>query len=123
MKQVLIVDDDESSRVLLQRILETVPGLETTLSDGAAKTLEMLGKQTYDLVLLDLVMPGMGGIELLTRMRQSTANKATRVIIVSSMTDPATKIACQSLGVADYVEKPIRREAVIRSVKAALTPN
>jgi len=120
MRRILIVDDDSSSRVLMQRILETVPGLETTLSEGADNALELLGQQTYDLVLLDLLMPGMGGIELLTRMRKSAANKTTAVIIVSAMTDSATKIACQSLGVADYVEKPIRREAVIRSVKAAL---
>ena len=120
MKKVLIVDDDESTRLLLERILQAVPGLEITLSDGGAQTLELLTSKTYDVVILDLLMPGVGGIELLTRMRKSSANRTTRVIVCSVMEDSPTEIAVRSLGVTDYVVKPIQREAVIRAVKAAL---
>jgi CheY-like chemotaxis protein len=120
MKKALIVDDDESTRLILQLFLETIPDLQVTLADGGDGTLELLGRHSYDVILLDLLMPGVGGIELLTRMRKSSTNKATPVIVISLMADPATRIACQSLGVAGYVVKPIQREALIRSVTAAL---
>lgn len=122
MKRVLIVDDDESTRLLLERILQALPGLEITLADGGAQTLELLAKNKYDVVMLDLLMPGVGGIELLTRMRKSSANKATPVIVCSMIADPDTNIAVRSLNVSDYVVKPILREAVIKAVKAALGP-
>lgn len=122
MKRVLIVDDDESTRLLLERILQSIPDLEMTLSDGSAQTLDLVTKNSYDVILLDLLMPGVGGIELLTRMRKASANKKTPVIVVSVMADSDTDIAVRSLGVSDYVVKPIQREAVIKAVNAALGP-
>ena len=121
MKRVLIIDDEESLRLLVGRMLESIPGLEATLADGGAGTLELL-KRPYDLILLDLLMPGLGGLELLKRIRDPGPNQATPVIVVSVVADPSTKTVCRSLGVADYVVKPIEREALIRSVKAALPP-
>ena len=120
MRRALIVDDEESTRLLLQRILEAVPELEVTLAEGGEEALKLVTSNAYDVVLLDLLMPGMGGIEVLTRIRRLPARKATPVIIVSVMDDPPTQVACRSLGVADYVPKPIEREAVIRAVKGAL---
>jgi CheY-like chemotaxis protein len=114
-----VIDDEESLRLLIARILESVPGVESTLTDGGAGTLELLA-QRYDLILLDLLMPGVGGLEILRRIRDSGPNKATPVIVVSIVSDPQTKVVCQSLGVADYVVKPINREALARAVKAAL---
>jgi len=122
MKRVLIIDDEESLRLLIERILQSIPGLEATLADGGERTLELIAKP-YDLILLDLLMPGLGGLELLRRIRASAANKATPVIVVSVVSDAATKVVCRSLGVADYVVKPIEREALLRSVKAALAGN
>jgi len=122
MKRVLIIDDEESLRLLIERILQSLPGLEATLADGGERTLELAGR-AYDLILLDLLMPGLGGLELLRRIRASAANKATPVIVVSVVSDAATKVVCRSLGVADYVVKPVEREALLRAVKAALAGN
>jgi CheY-like chemotaxis protein len=121
MKKVLIVDDEESMRLLLRRILESLPGLEFTLADGSDESLRLVADHSYDLILLDLLMPGVGGIEVLTRIRNSKANKTTPVIIASVMADQHTQIACRSLGVSDYVVKPIERQALIKAVKAVLT--
>lgn len=119
MKRVLIIDDEESLRLLIARIVESIPGLEATLADGGAGTLELLGER-FDLILLDLLMPGLGGLEILRRIRESGANQATPVIVVSVVADQPTKTVCMSMGVADYVVKPVNREALARSVKAAL---
>src|SRR5262245_13882887 len=119
MKQVLIVDDEESTRLLLRRMLEAIPGLEMTLADGR-ETLELIVEHSYDVILLDLLMPGVGGIEVLARIRSSSTNKTTPVIIVSVMADAPTQIVCRSLGISDYVVKPIKRKALIDAVNAAI---
>jgi CheY-like chemotaxis protein len=119
-RRVLIVDDEESTRLLLRRILEAIPDLETTLAEDGKQALALLAERPFDLVLLDLLMPGMGGIQALTRMRQSSANKQTPVIVVSVIADAETKIVCQSMGVVEYLVKPIERQPLLRAVEGAL---
>ena len=119
-RRILIVDDEESMRLLMRRILEAIPALEFTLADGSEEGLRLAAGRVYDLILLDLLMPGIDGIEVLNRMRQSPLNKATAVIIVSMISDPDTKIVCESLGVQDYVVKPRNRNALLAAVKGQL---
>lgn len=123
VRRILIVDDEESIRLLLGRIIESIPALEVTLADGCESALQRTAELTYDLILLDLLMPGVGGIEVLSRIRGSSLNKATPVIIISVLSDQATKIVCKSLGASDYVVKPIDRNAVLAAVKAQLGAN
>jgi CheY-like chemotaxis protein len=120
MKRVLIVDDEESMRLLLRRVLEGNPALDVTLADGSAEALKLAAKNSYDLILLDLLMPGTGGIDVLTRIRGGSANRKTPVIIISVMADAPTKIACESLGVSHYLVKPIDREAVLAAVNGVI---
>jgi two-component system response regulator ResD len=119
-KRVLIVDDEESMLLLLGRTVEAVPHVEVTLAGGCEEALRLAGSQSYDLILLDLLMPGVGGIEVLQRIRTASPNTATPVIIVSVMSDEATKIVCKSLGANAYIVKPIERDAVVAVVKAQL---
>jgi DNA-binding response OmpR family regulator len=119
-RQVLIVDDEESMRLLLRRVLESIPALELTLADGHEQAMQMASERAFDLILLDLLMPGVDGIEVLKRIRRDSANRKTPVIIVSVLADPDTKIVCQSLGVSDYVVKPIERSALLAAVRAQL---
>lgn len=119
-KRILIVDDEESIRLLLRRILESNPALEITLASGGEEALELAAESAYDLILLDLLMPGIGGIEALTRLRGGSANKKTPVVIVSVLADPHTKMACQSLGISGWLVKPLDREAVIKAVNGVI---
>ena len=125
MKRILVVEDEESTRLLLRRILESNPALAVTLADGGDAALKLTAEHVYDLILLDLLMPGTGGIEVLTRIRDRSANSKTPVIIVSVMADAPTKIACESLGVSDYLVKPIDRAAVLAAVNGVIagSPN
>lgn len=120
VRRILVVDDEESIRLLMRRILESLPALEVTLADGCEEALQLAAGRTYDLILLDLLMPGVGGIEVLRRIRSSPPNNATPVIIVSVMSDQATKIVCKSLGASLYVVKPIDRNALLAAVNAQL---
>jgi two-component system, OmpR family, response regulator ResD len=119
-KRVLIVDDEESMRLLLQRVVQSIAGIETTLADSGDSAVSLATGRSFDLILMDLLMPGLGGIEALTRIRRSSISKATPVIIVSVIADPDTRIVCSSLGVKDFVVKPIQREALLQAVRRAL---
>lgn len=118
--RVLIVDDEESMRLLLGRYVESIPGTEITLAGGCEEALRLTREHSYDLILLDLLMPGIGGIEVLKRVRAGSLNAATPVIIVSVMADADTQNVCRSLQIADYIVKPVERETLVASVRARL---
>jgi len=119
-RRVLIVDDEESMRLLLGRTVEAVPNVEITLAGTCEEALHLAGSRTYHLILLDLLMPGVGGIEVLKAIRSGPANRETPVIIVSVMADEDTKIVCRSLRISDYVVKPIVRELLVAAVRSQL---
>ncbi len=119
-RQVLIVDDEESMRLLLGRYVASIPGTEVTLAGGCEEALRLTRDSGYDLILLDLLMPGIGGIEVLNRVRAGSLNAQTPVIIVSVMADADTKNVCKSLGIDDYIVKPVERESLVAAVKARL---
>ena len=89
--RVLIVDDEESMRLILARILATKLQAEVTLAGTCEQALRLAGNNSYDAILLDLLMPGVGGFEVLKEIRRASPNTATPVIIVSVLSDQATK--------------------------------
>ena len=119
-KRILIVDDEESMRLLLGRTVEALPNVEITLAGTCEEALHLARNRGYDVILLDLLMPGVGGIEVLKVIRNATPNRQAPVIIVSVMADEDTKIVCRSLGISDYVVKPIVRESLVAAVRAQL---
>ena len=119
-KRILIVDDEESMRLLLGRTVEALPGVEITLAGTCEEALQLIGSRAYNVILLDLLMPGIGGIAVLKAIRTASLNKRTPVVIVSVMADEDTKNVCRSLGIGDYVVKPVVRESLVATVKAQL---
>lgn len=119
-RRILIVDDEESMLLLLERILESLPEVEIVLAGSCDDAVLKVGSGHYDLILLDLLMPGIGGLELLKIIRTSVANRKTPVIIVSVLADSDTLIVCQSLGIGDYIVKPVVRETLLASVRKQL---
>jgi len=119
-KRILIVDDEESMRLLLGRTVEAVPEVEVTLAGTCEEALHLAGSRAYHLILLDLLMPGIGGIAVLKAIRATAPNGKTPVIIVSVMADEDTKNVCRSLGISDYIVKPIVRESLVSAVRARL---
>jgi DNA-binding response OmpR family regulator len=118
--RVLIVDDEESMRLFLARILATGLKLEVTLAGTCEQALRLAGNYVYDAILLDLMMPGIGGFEVLREIRQASPNIATPVIIVSALTDQATRERCVRSGANAYVAKPVERNMLVSTVKAQI---
>jgi len=118
--RVLIVDDEESMRLYLARILASELDAEVTLAGTCEQALHLAGSYAYDTVLLDLLMPGIGGYEVLRELRRASPNAATPVIIVSVLSDKAAHDRCMKAGANAYVVKPVERNALVATVKAQI---
>jgi DNA-binding response OmpR family regulator len=119
-QRVLIVDDEESMRLFLAHTLTTGMQAEITLAGTCEQALRLAGSNVYDAILLDLLMPGVGGFEVLAEIRRASANKATPVIVVSVLSDQPTKDRCMKAGANAYVAKPVERNSLIATVKAQI---
>jgi DNA-binding response OmpR family regulator len=118
--RVLIVDDEESMRLLLARILVNGLKVEVTLAGTCEQALRLAGNYAYDAILLDLLMPGIGGFEVLREIRRASPNIATPVVIVSVLSDQATKERCMRAGANAYLVKPVERNALVATVRAQM---
>jgi DNA-binding response OmpR family regulator len=118
--RLLIVDDDESTRLLLARLLTKDMKVEAQLAGTCEQALRLAKNFAYDAILLDLQMPGIGGFGVLKEIRASSANMATPVMIVSVLDDMETNDRCIAAGANGYLVKPVERRALAYAVKALL---
>lgn len=118
--RLLIVDDEESTRLLLAKLLSEDLQAEVQLAGTSVEALRLAESYAYDAIVLDLMMPGMDGFELLKRLREGTPNASTPVIVVSVLTDAASEKRARGLGANAYHKKPVRRAALAATVKSQI---
>lgn len=116
----LIVDDDESTRLLIARLLSAATKVETQLAGTCEQALHLAANYAYDAILLDLMMPGIGGYEVLKEIRRASANTATPVMIISALSDLATNDRCVAAGADGFLVKPVERRALEFAMKSLL---
>lgn len=116
MPVILVVDDDETIRDTLYELLSAEHDCQT--AQTAEQALARLEVDSYDLVLTDISMPGLSGLELLGHVRQKYPD--TPVIIISGISDQDHAQGLIRLGAFEYLLKPFRLEVVEKSVKRAL---
>jgi len=112
--QVLVVDDEKPTRVLMERELPQSGCAVVSVNNGE-EALEVLSKQDFDVVLLDLRMPGLGGMETLRRFRSS--GMTAEVVVLTGHPEIDSAIEAMKLGAYDYLTKPFKLsevEAVLR---------
>ncbi len=112
--RILVVDDDKSSRMVLEQFLRT-DGFETSAAGSAEEALELVSRESFDVCISDLRMPGMDGIELLRRLTELAPE--TLVIIVTAHGVMESSIAALRAGAADYILKPILAEDILNKVR------
>jgi class 3 adenylate cyclase len=116
---VLIVDDTQENILLLSEVLES-DYLTKAASDGERALKIAFGAEPPDLVLLDVMMPGMSGYEVCRRLKENSVTRAIPVIFVTAMNEVEDETKGLELGAVDYITKPISPPIVKARVKAHL---
>ncbi|HEV2299781.1 MAG TPA: response regulator [Candidatus Acidoferrales bacterium] len=117
MKQILIAEDDRTTRLRLQSILKSAGFAVVTSADGEA-ALKKLAKKRADLLLTDIWMPRMNGLELLAHLREQPS--PPRAIVMTSDSTPGTLLRAVREQAYQYVNKPVDSEELVEIVRDAL---
>ncbi|MEE8598935.1 MAG: response regulator [Dehalococcoidales bacterium] len=116
--RILVVDDEVAVRLVLQRILEGL-GYHVVTAANGQEALDKMPQLNIGVALLDIMMPGMSGMEVL---QQITTNwPETCVIMVTAVADAQTAIEAMKLGAYDYITKPFMRDDVAQKVQEAIS--
>ncbi len=113
-KQVLIVDDEESIRSSLEKLL-SFEKYKTFTAPNGKTALEIVSKERIDIILLDIKMPGMDGLEVLERIKES--RRSIPVVIISGHGNISTAVEATKLGAFDFIEKPIDLERLLLTIR------
>jgi DNA-binding response OmpR family regulator len=117
MPNILIVEDDQTIHQLLIDILNTNTNYHYVSTYSGTEALLQLEQQTFDLILLDLMLPGMGGEEVLEK---STAFHYGGIIVLSAKSELEDKVELLKLGADDYITKPFHKEELLARIESVL---
>ncbi len=117
MKKLLIVDDETDIATSIQYVL-TQEGFSTLLAHDGLKAIELAEKEKPDLINLDLMMPGIDGLEVCRRVRSN--DRRTPILMLTARTSDIDTVVGLELGANDYIAKPVRLRELVARVKAHL---
>ncbi len=119
---ILVADDEEANRALIQRLLAHMGYPRMTTAENGLVALERLkdGTETFDLVLLDVMMPGCDGVAVIEAMRADTRLSTVPVIMISALGDRDSVRRCIELGADDFLQKPFDKAIFQARVRATL---
>lgn len=117
MNSVLIVDDDLELRENLQEIL-AIEGFDVATAKNGNDALDMVSQRDFDLLLLDLIMPGLSGLETLTLLRRQKPQ--IRVILMTAFSTIENAVDAMRRGADDYLTKPFKTADLLMTVKRVL---
>jgi DNA-binding response OmpR family regulator len=117
--RILVVDDEHDNRELLGVILAWEGFLVVTAA-GGAEALATVAQQPPDLILLDIMMPGMNGYEVVAKIKGNLATKNIPVMMVSALTDRNAMMLGLSAGADDFLAKPLDRVELVLRMRSLL---
>jgi two-component system chemotaxis response regulator CheY len=120
MRNVLIVEDSKAIRSLIRIALEEEGGFSTTEANNGFEALRTLPSRAFDLIITDINMPDINGLELISFVKSNEAYKDIPLIIVSTEKTEEDKKRGLALGAMGYIVKPFRKEDLIALVRKAL---
>ena len=116
---LLIVDDNAMNRDMLARRLER-EGYAITTASGGKAALELLGKQNFDLVLLDILMPDIDGYQVLEQLKADVRTREIPVVMLTAVHEMDSVVRCFEMGVEDYLTKPFNIPFVKSRISSCL---
>ena len=117
---VLVVDDTPANLEVLVSALSSSERFGVLVATNGSEALERARRQEVDLILLDVMMPGIDGFETCARLKQDPRTRDIPVIFMTALSDTADKVKGFAAGAVDYVTKPIRHEEVLARVETHL---
>src|SRR5262249_59816228 len=117
--RILAVDDNKQNLDLLTKALTSAKYEVITANDGLT-ALKLVENAAADLVLLDVMMPGMSGYEVCQRIRANEATRLLPVVMLTALNDVADRVQGIDAGADDFLSKPFNREELLTRVKSLL---
>ena len=117
--RILIVDDDANTLEILRRWLAR-EGYTTVSADNGPACLEALSKERVDVIVLDVMMPGMDGLEVCERLRDNPSWRSIPVMLLTAKDDIETRSRGMLLGVSEYLTKPVNKHELFGRLQAQL---
>src|SRR5262249_10404240 len=116
-KPTVLVVDDEPQILRVIRVSLPLRGYEVITASSGEEALDQIGKQVPDLIILDLVMPEMSGLDVCRRVREFST---VPIIVLSAKGAESDKVAALDLGADDYVAKPFGMDELLARIRAVL---
>ena len=118
-KTILFIDDNPVDRTLISRLLAKYD-FEVLLAEDGLVGERMAQENALDMILLDILLPGISGIELCKKFKQNPITQAVPIIFYTSIDTPKELIDFSSYGARDYIQKTTPPEELIASIRAVL---
>lgn len=115
--RILVVDDDAHTLEILRRWLNR-EGYATVSADSGPETLKVLEREAVDVIILDVMMPGMDGLQVCERLHANEAWRSIPVILLTAKDDMETRARGMALGVSEYLTKPVNKQELFTRVQA-----
>jgi diguanylate cyclase (GGDEF)-like protein/PAS domain S-box-containing protein len=119
VQRILVVDDEELNLDMLSRRLRR-NGFVVEVADGGRKAIQMIGQQPFDLILLDQMMPGMSGAEVLRELRATDSAKTLPIIMVTAVAESQKIAEAIGAGANDYITKPVDFPVALARIRSQL---
>jgi signal transduction histidine kinase len=116
---ILVVDDNRMNRIKLSRYLEQ-EGLRVSLAEDGRQALDMLQTDSFDVVLLDIIMPEVDGFQVLETMKGQSRTRDLPVIVISALDEMDSVVRCIEMGAEDYLPKPFNATLLRARLSACL---
>ncbi|HID31373.1 MAG TPA: response regulator [Desulfobacterales bacterium] len=117
-QRVLVIDDELDMLMLLRMIIEDNTDYEVETTNNPSEALRMIGENEYDLIISDLKMPGMDGLELCDEVRE--IDKDLPLIMITAYGSLETSEEAMKKGVADFITKPFRKDSILFTMSRVL---
>lgn len=115
-QRILVVDDDEHIRKSLAQYLE-MEEFDVDVASSGPEALSQAGRQTPDLILLDIMMPGMDGFEVVEKLRQEAPTRQVPIILLTARGQDTDVIKGYQLGVSSYLTKPFNLDELVDTIR------
>ena len=119
-KQILVVDDEELLREVIQACLEDLAGWETLVAGSGEECLEILQTERPSAILLDISMPGMDGFAIYDRLQSDPITRSIPVILLTAKVLPSDRARFAQMNIAGVVSKPIQPTTLTEEVAEIL---